>query len=169
MTWTKKHDLLLCRGVLVVNPHTSLKGSIDRGNLWGTKSSNLNSIDQQRFIVDRRSVRDRLAILVKNFNKRMKVEEKQNGISPHTSEVDQAIMDIIEMEQASEVELKKNCEKKKDKIESARKQAEEVRKKTMEKCGYTQKRKVHVKVPLMMNVSRNQKEEEGVGMKQFST
>ena len=95
MTWTNEHDLLLCREVLVVNPYTALKGSIDRGNLWGIISSNLNSIDQPRFIVDRRSVRDHLAILVKNFNKRMKDEEKQSGISPHISEVDQAIMDII--------------------------------------------------------------------------
>ena len=48
----------------------------------------------------------------------MKGEEKRNGISPDISEVDQAIMDIIEMEQASQVELKQKWEKKKDKIES---------------------------------------------------
>ena len=42
--------------------------------------------------------------------------------------------------------MKQNCEKKKDEIESERKQVEEVRKKAMEKCGGdTQKRKVHVK------------------------
>ena len=49
------------------------------------------------------------------------------------------------MVQSCEVELKQNCEKKKDKIESERKQAEEVRKKAMEKCGDTQKRKLQVK------------------------
>ena len=49
------------------------------------------------------------------------------------------------MVQSCEVELKQNCEKKKDRIESERKQAEEVRKKAMEKCGDTQKRKLQVK------------------------
>lgn len=48
----------------------------------------------------------------------MKGEEKRNCISSDISEVDQAIMDIIEMEQASQVELKQKWEKKKDKIES---------------------------------------------------
>ncbi|KAK3699225.1 hypothetical protein QZH41_011270 [Actinostola sp. cb2023] len=75
----------------------------------------------------------------------MKDEEKQSGISPEISEVDQAIMEIIDMEEASEVEMKQNSEKKKDKIESERKGAEEVRKKAMEKCGDTQKRKARVK------------------------
>ena len=83
MTWTNEHDLLLHREVLVVNPYTVLNRSIDRGNLWGTISSNLNSIDQARFFVDRRLLQDHLAVLVKIFNKRMKDEEKQSGISPH--------------------------------------------------------------------------------------
>ena len=47
----------------------------------------------------------------------------------YMSEVDQAIMGIIKMKQASDVELKQNCKKEKDKIESERKQAEDVRKK----------------------------------------
>ena len=90
---------------------------------------------------------DHLATLVQNLNRRMKDEEKQSGISPHMSEVDQVIMDIIEIEQASEVELKQNCMKKKDKIESERKQGEELKKKAMDKSGdtCTQKGKVHVK------------------------
>ena len=69
--------------------------------------------------------------------------KKRNKVAfLHTSEVDQVIMDIpvIGMEQASGVELKQNFENlKKDKIESERKQAEEVRKKAMEKFGDTQK------------------------------
>jgi len=99
MNWTKERDILLCREILVVNPYTTPKSSTERGNLWGTISGNLNSIDEPRFVVDRRSVRDHLAILIKHFNRRIKDEEKQSDISPEIFEVDQAIMEIIDMEE----------------------------------------------------------------------
>ena len=34
MEWTEKHDVVLCREVLVVEPFKFKKGSVEKGKVW---------------------------------------------------------------------------------------------------------------------------------------
>lgn len=140
MSWNLQHDLLLLRETLFVNPFQSKKGSFERGKYWKTIADNLNSLSEPKFNVDQRSVRDHLSLLEKKHKKKMEDEvTKGTGSSPEPSEVDIAMEQIIEMEQASQFEYENNS--KKEKIDSDRMKAEDIRKKAMEKLGETQKRK----------------------------
>ena len=99
--WTKEHDNLLCREVLSVNPFSAKKNSNERGKLWEEISTNLNTTSGVRFFVTKRSVRDHLNILIKRYRKKMNAEERSTGVSPEPTELDQALADIIEMEEVA--------------------------------------------------------------------
>ncbi|CAH3185724.1 unnamed protein product, partial [Porites lobata] len=140
--WTKDHDLLLCREVLSVNPYSAKKNSNERGRLWDRISANLNSTSDVYFSVTKRSVRDHIAVLIKKYKKKMKDEEKASGINPEPTELEQALAEIIEMEEAAETEHQDGDGRRKEKDEADKHKAESMRKLAMEKLGETQKRAV---------------------------
>jgi len=43
MEWTEKHDIYLCREIIVVEPFQLKKGTVDRGKLWTKIAEALNS------------------------------------------------------------------------------------------------------------------------------
>ena len=43
MKWTEKHDVVLCREVLVVEPFKFKKGSVEKGKVWTEIAASLNS------------------------------------------------------------------------------------------------------------------------------
>ena len=43
MKWTEKHDVVLCREVLVVEPFKFKKGSVEKGKVWTEIEASLNS------------------------------------------------------------------------------------------------------------------------------
>ena len=54
-----------------------------------------------RFFVTKRSVRDHLNILITRYRKKIIAEERSTGLSPELTELDQALADIVEMEEVA--------------------------------------------------------------------
>ena len=140
MNWTQHHDVLLCREVLLLNPFQVRKGSAERGNLWKVVAENLNAIPCPKFNVDQRGVREHLGLLEKRYKRKMREEEKSSGISPEPTELDIAIDNILQMVEVSQLEQENEVQNKRDKMESDRLKAENIRKTAMEKAGETQRR-----------------------------
>ena len=142
MSWREIHDEMLCREVLVVDPFTGTKrGTVGRGAKWEQVAENLNKIQLVYFKVDKRAVRDRYNLLSKELRNKLKNEERASGIETEMTDVEVALEEIIEKEDAAEREVKivDNQKKMKDSIE--KENAENIRNKAMERLGQTQKRK----------------------------
>ena len=104
MVWTK-HDIMLARESLVARPFAFKFGSREKGQAWDKVAEALNSVQQLRFNVDQRRVRERYDILKKAYQKRMREEERASGISPEMSELDEAIESIVELSAVAEKEI----------------------------------------------------------------
>ena len=140
--WTKERDILLRREVLSVNPFSAKRNSNERGKLWEEISTNLNSTSGGRFFVTKRSVWDHLNILIKRCKKKINAEERSTGVSPEPTELDQALADIIEMEEVASTSQEIDEAVIKEKEDTDKQKAESIRKMVMEKLGETQKRAV---------------------------
>ncbi len=105
MIWTNQHDILLCREVIVEEPYKFKYGSRERGQCWDRIANSLTHIEMPRFIVDQRSVRDHFLKLERLFKKKMAEEERASGISPETTELDEALQDIFDRSQGAQEEL----------------------------------------------------------------
>ena len=57
MVWTKEHDVLLQREILVAKPFDYKFGSRERGQAWDKVAESLNLVKQIRFTLDKRGVR----------------------------------------------------------------------------------------------------------------
>ena len=79
MFWTKEHDVLFCREILVSKLFETRKSSIERGKVWDTIAANLNSITKPTFDVDKRSVRDHLNSLISKYKRKNRREENASG------------------------------------------------------------------------------------------
>lgn len=142
MVWSTVHDEMLCREILVVDPFTGTKKStVARGTKWEQVAENLNKIQQVYFKVDKRAVRDRYNLLSKELRNKLKNEEKESGIETDMTEVEMALEELIEKEDAAETEQRVADNQKKMKDSQDRENAENIRKKAMERLGQTQKRK----------------------------
>ena len=124
MEWSEKHNVVLCREVLVMEPYQHPYRSKKRGDVWNQIALNLNGLDHPKFRVNKRSVRDRLTLLITKHKAKMSQEENASGIDCEETELDQAIEEIIDKEKLAD---EKSLEaKKKEKEEKAA--AEEHRK-----------------------------------------
>ena len=142
MAWSTVHDEMLCREILVIDPFTGTKkGTVVRGTKWEEVAENLNKIQQVYFKVDKRAVRDRYNLLSKELRNKLKREEKESGIETNMTEVEMALEELIEKEDAAESEQRVVENQKKVKDSQDRENAESVRKKALERLGQTQKRK----------------------------
>ena len=65
MVWTIDHDVLLLREILVLRPF----GSRERGQAWDKIAATVNTLQQVRFSVDQRGVRERYAKLEKAYKR----------------------------------------------------------------------------------------------------
>ena len=65
MTWSNKHDVLLCREIILIEPFAHKEGSRERGSAWDVIASELNCINEGsvKFEVTKRAVRDRYNLL----------------------------------------------------------------------------------------------------------
>ena len=86
-------------------------------------------------------MRDRYNLLAERLRMKLKKEAKESGISPNMTETEQALEFLIELEEASDKLQQETSDKIKQKATSDRKDAEEVRRKAMEKLAVSQKRK----------------------------
>ena len=96
MKWTEKHDITLCRDVLVMEPYQYPYRSKEREDVWNNIAINLNGLDHPKFKVSKRSVRDRLTLLITKYKAKVREEENASGISCEESELDQALEEIID-------------------------------------------------------------------------
>ena len=140
MVWTKQYDVMLAREVLVARPFAFKFGSRERGQAWDMVAEALNSVQQLRFNVDQRGVRERYDKLKKAYQKRMRGEERASGISPEMSELDEAIESIVELSAVAEKEIMEAQSAKNKCSETQRETAESVRKRSMERLSQTRER-----------------------------
>ncbi|CAB3991823.1 Hypothetical predicted protein [Paramuricea clavata] len=97
MRWTEEHDIVLCREVLVAQPYQYRPQSAERGSAWTSIANELNAVQEIRFCVTQKAVRDRMKLLVERHKKKTREEESASGISPEESEIDEALDTIIEL------------------------------------------------------------------------
>ena len=84
MKWSDEHDLMLCREVLLLEPFKHPRQSKERGEIWGETALSLNSISSEK-------------------------EEQASGITrDDETEIEVALSEIIEKEQAADLERKEN-------------------------------------------------------------
>ena len=90
---------------MVVDPFTGTKkGTVARGTKWEEVAENLNKIQQVYFKVHKRAVRDRYNLLSRDLRDKLKREEKESGIETDLTEVEMALEELIEKEDAAETE-----------------------------------------------------------------
>ena len=134
MEWTEDHDHSLCQEILALEPFKAKKGSIARGQIWDEIASNLNSLENPRFKVTKRSVRERYTLLIEKLKKKLKEEEKASGIETDMNDVEKALEEILEKEADAENTLPTD----KKRVDSVK--AVEMRNRAMESMRTTQKR-----------------------------
>ena len=135
-TWSEKHDIALCREVLVLDPFQFPYRSRERGDVWNEIANNLNAMTEIRFKINKRSVRDRLTLIQGKYKAKMRQEEAASGVECEETELDQALGEISEKEKMAE-ELK---ELSSDKKKAEKAAAEEHRQQACERLGETKKR-----------------------------
>ena len=134
MEWTEQHDNILCQEILVLEPFKAKKGSIAVGQIWDEIANNLNSLQHPQLKVTKRSVRERYILFSGKFRAKMRDEEKANKIDTDLSDVEKALMEIVEKEAVVEETAQNN----KKKVDSAK--PAEMRYRALENLGGTQKR-----------------------------
>ena len=77
MVWTREHDVLLAREILVAKPFSFKFGSREKGQIWDKFAEALNLVRNLRFNVDQRGVRERYDKLKKAYQKCMREEESK--------------------------------------------------------------------------------------------
>ena len=86
-------------------------------------------------------MRDRYDHLDKILRKKLSDEKKESGIDPEMTDIEHALEELIEIENAAETDQAVVNEQKNRKINQDRGNAEDIRKTAMEKFGQTKKRK----------------------------
>ena len=143
MVWSSWKDELLLREVLLLELYQYKPRSRERGNSWKIISDHLNAVsnDDVYFKVDARAVRERFDLLVAQYLCKQKDEEKASGINPEPSSVDIALESVLERIKICEEEQNQNDKENNDKTAQDRKNAEDMRKKSMETFMETKARK----------------------------
>ena len=138
MIWNEEKDELLCREIFAVNVFSGTKrGTAARGAKWEKVAENLNKQQDVFFKVDKRAVRDRYNNLARELRKKIKNEEKASGIETEMTNLENALEDLIEREDAAESENRSVDDQKKQDRENAA----DMRNRAMESLGQTKKRK----------------------------
>ena len=67
MRWTEQHDVSLIREMFLFEPWNCKSGSVERGKCWEGIAEQLNSLNELKFNVCQRSVRERYTLLEKKI------------------------------------------------------------------------------------------------------
>lgn len=100
MEWTNQHDKLFLRDVRASDLWATQKGSPERGKVWYKIAESHNGLSLPKFYVSKRSLRDRLNLLMSKFKAKNREEEKSSGISPEVQEIDTLLEELCEKEEA---------------------------------------------------------------------
>ena len=88
--------------------------------------------------MEKRSVRDHIAILIQRFKRQQAQELRESGTTPQHTELDAAIEQIIAIEESSDTEQQEMKDENRGKVEADRKKAEDMYQKALETMGKTQ-------------------------------
>ena len=124
----------MCREVLVSEPFNFKPRSSERGKVWEAIAQRLNIIDQPKFRVSARAVRDRYSLLTAKQAQKLPDDEKASGIQVEISELD-SFRKILEREKNGKAEIESQ-----DLNKNKKATAEEMRKQAMERMADTKKR-----------------------------
>lgn len=138
MKWTDKHDILFAREVLVSTLYETRTGSPERGKVWDEIAENLNKLESPKFHVSKRSLRDRLNLLINRYKAKIREENLASGISPDDDEISTLLEEICDKDEEC---LHNPPSETRKKGEEDKATAEEIRKKAMETVGETKRRK----------------------------
>ena len=136
MKWTKEHDVLLGKEVMLFELLKYKLRSRETGNCLYRIAESLNQLQEPFFNVSQKSIRDRLKILERDLKRKDRFERNASGNSPEKSEIDVIMEDYLERKEEQERE----SEKISDKTAKDKASAEEMRNKAMESLGETKKR-----------------------------
>ena len=114
------------------------KSSVERGKVW--VADKLCDIKEPTFKVDQRAVRDHYKKLITRFKRKQREEDLASRISPEDNELDSMLEEMLEREEAAEMQQNEDDEKKK-RVEADKVAADDLRRKAMEKLSDTKKRK----------------------------
>ena len=143
MVWTRQHEEILVREIFTYEPYNYKSGTTQRGELWKLIAESLNTLEDPLFTVNHRSVRERYAILEKNFKRKKADEEKATGIAPdEPTEFENALEDIVAKFEEIELLTLKEREENNHAAEKERETATEMRKQCMETHSESAKRKM---------------------------
>ncbi|XP_066933565.1 DNA ligase 1-like [Clytia hemisphaerica] len=138
MIWTKMHEEILCREILTYEPFNYKSGTVQRGEAWKLIAESLNSHDNPKFSVSHRGVRERYAVLERNFKQKIAAEEKATGISPdEPTDLEKALEEIVQ--KFKDIELTDSSKKVSE--EKERQTAADMRQQCMETFRESEKRK----------------------------
>ena len=140
MVWTKQHDVLLCREALLIDVFQFRPGTRERGHAWESIAADLTSITEVDFYVNKRSVRERLTLLIENFKKHERYLEKASGVDVEVTELDQLLLELKEKMNEYMSHYDTLSAGKKQKEEKDKEAAEEQRKRAMETFVETKRR-----------------------------
>ena len=103
------------------------KQSRERGEIWGEIAQNLNGLSVPKFTVRTRSVRDRLTLLLRKYKEKVRNEEQGSGMKcDEETELEMALSEIIEKEQAADLERKENTNTLTKRMKTTRRQLKKV-------------------------------------------
>ena len=80
MKWTKEHDVLLGKEVMLFELWKYKLGSRERGNCLDRIAESLNQLQEPFFNVSQKSIRDRLKILERNFKRKDRFERNASRL-----------------------------------------------------------------------------------------
>lgn len=144
MLWMEKHDELLSREAMLVQPFAYRPSTRERGEAWSRIADSLNLIPDPKFYVNQRSVRERFNLLINRFRQKMAEELKATGINPEELTPTEILLEELNvkiMEFESEFTTKTNEQQKK--VEAEKAAIVDVRQKALETLSDTQKRKAN--------------------------
>ena len=133
--WKEAHEKALITEVLTEEPHQFKQGTKERGAAWTAIAERLNEMNMG-FKVNQRSVREKFEKMMKDYEKKERMEKGASGVSVQYNGIHRSLEDIKgRIAELNEVQQIESQRKKKDKSS-----AEEMRKKAMEKYSATKKR-----------------------------
>ena len=134
MEWSEKHDAILCREILLSQQFNYKSRTVERGKVWEEIAERLNSINDPKFKVSKRSVREHVQLLLLKIKTKRRSEKRASGIKvAKNNEVDKAMEGIYEKWETAEEEQVTGSENKKRKVEMDKASAEEIRLRAAEK------------------------------------
>ena len=87
--------VIMCREVLVSELSNFKPRSPERGKVWEAIAQRLNAINQPKFRVSARAVRDRYSLLTAKQAQKLRDEEKASGIHVKITELDSLLEDTV--------------------------------------------------------------------------